>query len=93
MTIFKIFKVSGIILIIAGLATLMILFMRHVYLGSSSFIDFPWQGFIDAGNFTDYPIWVFGLLMFFAVGILFFFLTVLGFQTIGTKYEIHRQYC
>jgi hypothetical protein len=41
-------------------------------LGSSSFIDFPWQGFIDAGNFTDYPIWVFGLLMFFAVGIPFF---------------------
>jgi hypothetical protein len=32
---------------------------------------FPWQGFIDAGNFTDYPIWVFGLLMFFAVGIPF----------------------
>jgi hypothetical protein len=72
MTIFKIFaKFLGIILIIAGLATLMILFIGMFTLGSSSFIDFPWQGFIDAGNFTDY-IWVFGLLMFFAVGIPFF---------------------
>jgi hypothetical protein len=44
----------------------MILFIGMFTLGSSSFIDFPWQGFIDAGNF-DYPIWVFGLLMFFAV--------------------------
>jgi hypothetical protein len=72
MTIFKIFaKFLGIILIIAGLATLMILFIGMFTLGSSSFIDFPWQGFIDAGNF-NYPIWVFGLLMFFAVGIPFF---------------------
>jgi hypothetical protein len=82
MTIFKIFaKFLGIILIIAGLATLMILFIGMFTLGSSSFIDFPWQGFIDAGNFTDYPIWVFGLLMFFAVGILF--LTVLGFKLLA----------
>jgi hypothetical protein len=63
-----------------GLATLMILFIGMFTLGSSSFIDFPWQGFIDAGNFTDYPIWVFGLLMFFAVGIPFFFLDCIGFK-------------
>jgi hypothetical protein len=71
MTIFKIFKVSWNYLNYSG-ATLMILFIGMFTLGSSSFIDFPWQGFIDAGNFTDYPIWVFGLLMFFAVGIPFF---------------------
>jgi hypothetical protein len=70
----------------------MILFIGMFTLGSSSFIDFPWQGFIDAGNFTDYPI---GSL---TIDVLcrwysFLFLTVLGFQTIGTKYEIHRQYC
>jgi hypothetical protein len=52
-------------------------------LGSSSFIDFPWQGFIEAGNFTDYPILAFGLLMFLAVGIPFFFLTVLGFKLLA----------
>jgi hypothetical protein len=69
----------------------MILFIGMFTLGSSSFIDFPWQGFIDAGNFTDYPIWLLTIDVL-AVGIPFF-LTVLGFQTIGTKYEIHRQYC
>jgi hypothetical protein len=56
----------------SGLSHLNDIIYRHVYFGSSSFIDFPWQGFIDAGNFTDYPIWIFGLLMFFAVGIPFF---------------------
>jgi phage shock protein PspC (stress-responsive transcriptional regulator) len=84
MTIFKIFaKFLGVILIMTGLATLMALFIGMFTLGSSSFIDFPWQGFIEAGNFTDYPIWAFGLLMFFAVGIPFFFLTVLGFKLLA----------
>jgi hypothetical protein len=59
----------------------MILFIGMFTLGSSS-LTFR-QGFIDAGNFTDYPIWVFGLLMFFAVGIPFLFLTVLGFKLLA----------
>ncbi|MEZ7497166.1 PspC domain-containing protein [Flavobacterium sp. Arc3] len=84
MTIFKIFaKFLGVILIMTGLATLMALFIGMFTLGTSSFIDFPWQGFIEAGNFTDYPIWAFGLLMFLAVGIPFFFLTVLGFKLLA----------
>ncbi|CAM2898019.1 PspC domain-containing protein [Flavobacterium frigoris] len=84
MTVFKIFaKFLGVILIMTGLATLMALFIGMFTLGSSSFIDFPWQGFIEAGNFTDYPIWAFGLLMFFAVGIPFFFLTILGFKLLA----------
>ena len=49
-------------------------------LGSSDFINVPWQSFVEAGNVTDYPIWSFGLLMFFAVGIPFFFLVLLGFK-------------
>jgi hypothetical protein len=43
----------------------------------------PWQDFIDAGNFTDYPVWIFGLIMFFAVGIPFFFLALLGFKLLS----------
>jgi phage shock protein PspC (stress-responsive transcriptional regulator) len=86
MTIFQIFtKFLGVILIMTGLLTLMALFIGMFTLGSSSFINFPWQSFIDAGNFTDYPIWVFGLLMFFAAGIPFFFLTVLGFKLLAPK--------
>ncbi|NDP28258.1 MAG: hypothetical protein GZ087_12655, partial [Flavobacterium sp.] len=35
------------------------------------------------GNFSDYPVWTFGLLMFFAVGIPFFFLSLLGFKLLS----------
>jgi phage shock protein PspC (stress-responsive transcriptional regulator) len=84
MTVFKVFaKFLGVILIIMGIATLISLLIAVFTLGSSDFIDVPWQSFIEAGNFTDYPIWSFGLLMFFAVGIPFFFLTLLGFKLLS----------
>lgn len=76
-------KFIGIILIITGLVTLVLLLIGVFTLGTNSFIDFPWQGFIETGNFTDYPIWSFGLLMFFAVGIPFFLLTLLGFKLLA----------
>ncbi len=84
MTIFKIFaKFLGVILIITGITTLFFLLIGIFTLGSGAFIDFPWQNFVEAGNFTDYPIWAFGLLMFFAVGIPFFFLALLGFKLLA----------
>ncbi len=84
MTVFKIFaKFLGVILIIAGLSTLIMLLIGVFTLGTNIFIDFPWQNFIEAGNFTEYPLWSFGLLMFFAVGIPFFFLTLLGFKLLS----------
>lgn len=84
MTVFKIFaKFLGVILIISGIGTLMLLLIGVFTLGTNVFIDFPWQNFIDAGNFTDYPVWSFGLLMLFAVGIPFFFLTLLGFKLLS----------
>ena len=76
-------KFIGVILIISGLTTLILLFIGVFTLGSTTFIDFPWQDFIEAGNFTDYPVWCFGLIMFFAVGIPFFFLTLLGFKLVS----------
>jgi phage shock protein PspC (stress-responsive transcriptional regulator) len=84
LTVFRIFaKFLGVILIITGIATLVSLLIAVFTLGSSDFIDVPWRSFIEAGNFTDYPIWSFGLLMFFAVGIPFFFLTLLGFKLLS----------
>jgi phage shock protein PspC (stress-responsive transcriptional regulator) len=84
LSVFKVFaKFLGIILIITGLTTLIFLLIGVFTLGSSTFIDFPWQDFVEAGNFTDYPIWTFGLLMFFAVGIPFFFLSILGFKLLS----------
>ncbi len=82
--IFKIFaKLLGILLVITGISTLISLFVGVFTLGTNIFVEFPWQRFVEAGNFTDYPIWSFGLLMLFAVGIPFFFLTILGFKLIS----------
>jgi phage shock protein PspC (stress-responsive transcriptional regulator) len=84
MSIFKIFaKFLGVLLILGGVTVLFFLLVGIFTLGSGAFIDFPWQGFVEAGNFTDYPVWAFGLLMFFAVGIPFFFLTLLGFKLLS----------
>lgn len=84
MTVFKIFaKFLGIILIVSGISTLIMLLIGVFTLGTNVFVDFPWQNFVEAGNFTDYPIWSFGLLMFFAVGIPFFFMTLLGFKLLA----------
>ena len=83
-SVFKIFFFFlGILLILSGLTVLFFLLIGIFTLGSGVFIDFPWQGFIEAGNFTDYPIWAFGLLMFFAAGIPFFFLALLGFKLLS----------
>ncbi|WP_348824093.1 PspC domain-containing protein [Flavobacterium aestuarii] len=84
MTLFKIFaKLLGVILIMGGLTVLVFLFIGVFTLGTSVSMEFPWQNFVEAGNFTDYPIWVFGLIMFLAVGIPFFFMTLLGFKLLA----------
>jgi phage shock protein PspC (stress-responsive transcriptional regulator) len=84
MTVFKIFaKFLGVVLIMGGLTMLVMLFIGVFTLGTSSSIDFPWQSFVEAGNFTDYPVWTFGLIMFLAVGIPFFFLAILGFKLLA----------
>ncbi|MFT5964871.1 MAG: phage shock protein PspC (stress-responsive transcriptional regulator) [Flavobacterium sp.] len=84
LSVFKVFaKFLGVILIMIGLTTLISLLIGIFTLGSATFIDLPWNDFIEAGNFTDYPIWSFGLLMFFAVGIPFLFLTILGFKLLA----------
>ncbi|HCF02966.1 PspC domain-containing protein [Flavobacterium sp.] len=83
-TVFKVFaKFLGVILIITGVTVLFFLFVGIFTLGTGYWITFPWTEFVDAGNFTDYPIWVFGLLMFLGVGIPFFFLTLLGFRLLS----------
>jgi phage shock protein PspC (stress-responsive transcriptional regulator) len=84
LSVFKVFaKFLGVILIMIGLTTLISLLIGIFTLGSATFIDLPWNDFIETGNFTDYPIWSFGLLMFFAVGIPFLFLTILGFKLLA----------
>lgn len=84
MTIFKVFaKVLGVILIMSGMATLIVFLVGSLTLGSTNFTDFPFHDFIESGNFTDYPIWFFGILVFIAIGIPNFFLMLLGFKLVS----------
>lgn len=86
MSIFKVFaKIIGVFLIMSSIPVLIMLLIGVFTLGSSAFIEFPWQDFIEAGNYTQYPIWSFGLLMLFAVGIPFFYLMILGFKLLITN--------
>jgi phage shock protein PspC (stress-responsive transcriptional regulator) len=84
MTIFKIFaKFLGIILILSGLAMIVVFLIGALTLGSANFSSFPFHQFIESGNFTDYPVWFFGLLIFVAIGIPNFFLMLLGFKLVS----------
>lgn len=84
LNIFKIFtKFLGVILLLGGFTVLFFLFIGIFTIGSGTFIELPWQDFANAGNFTDYPIWIFGLIMFLSIGIPFFFLTLLGFRLLS----------
>lgn len=85
-SIFKVFaKILGILLIMSSLPVLVCLLIGVFTLGSGAFIHFPWQNFVNAGNYSDYPIWSFGVLMLFAVGIPFFYLMLLGFKLLITN--------
>lgn len=84
MTVFKIFaKFLGVLLIMGGLTVLILLFIGVFTLGTTVSMNFPWTDYVEAGNLTEYPIWIFGLLMFLAVGIPFFFMTLLGFKLLA----------
>jgi phage shock protein PspC (stress-responsive transcriptional regulator) len=76
-------KFLGILLIMGGLTVLFFLLVGIFTLGTGVFVDFPWTTFVETGNLTDYPTWTFGLIMFFAVGIPFFFLSLLGFKLLS----------
>jgi len=79
--IFKAFaKVLGALISIFAAMTLVGLVIGFVTLGSTSIVDMPVQNYIDALNYTNLPMWIIGLLGFFAIGIPFFFLFLLGLK-------------
>ena len=86
MTVFNVFaKILGVFLIMCSLPLLIMLLIGIFTLGTSAFVEFPWSDFIQAGNFSDFPVWTFGLLVFFAIGIPFFYLMILGFKLLITN--------
>ncbi|HEX9150692.1 MAG TPA: PspC domain-containing protein [Flavobacterium sp.] len=83
-TVFKVFaKFLGVILIMSSLAILIVFLIGVLSLGSTGFTNFPFHDFIESGNFTDYPIWFFGVLFYIAVSIPAFFLMLLGFKLLA----------
>ncbi|UMY65667.1 MULTISPECIES: PspC domain-containing protein [unclassified Flavobacterium] len=85
-SIFKVFaKIIGSLIILASLAVIVSLLIGVFTLGSTAFVSFPWSSFVEQGNFGEYPIWLFGLVMFFAVGIPFFYFCLLGFKLLAPK--------
>ncbi len=78
-------KVLGAIILVFSSITLAGLFIGLFTFGTTSFIDAPWQRYIDAVNYTDIPLWLFGVLTFLAVGIPFFFFLLLGLKLLVTN--------
>ncbi|MBO0329434.1 PspC domain-containing protein [[Muricauda] lutisoli] len=78
---FKVFgKFIGILLIIIGASTLVGLFFGLFTVGMFDAVHVPGIDFYEIVNTSGAPVWVVSILMFFAVGIPFFFLLYLGLK-------------
>ncbi|WP_370003264.1 PspC domain-containing protein, partial [Winogradskyella sp.] len=73
-------KFIGVILIIVGISTLIALIVALFSIGITDAIHFPGMDFIDVANAANIPIWLMSLLLFFAIGIPFFFIFYLGLK-------------
>lgn len=71
--------IGALILMFSGFA-IAGLFIALLTLGSTSFIDTPWVQYANSVNYTDIPLWMFGLLTFFTIGIPLFFFLLLGLK-------------
>ena len=86
MTIFRAFaKVLGAMITVFAAVMLVGLIIGLFTLGSTSLVEVPWQNYVDAVNYTNLPLWIIGLLGFFAIGIPFFFLFILGLKLLVTN--------
>jgi hypothetical protein len=73
-------KFIGIILIFVGISTLIALIVALFTVGLTNAIHFPGMDLVDASNAANLPIWLMSMLIFFAVGIPFFFVFYLGLK-------------
>lgn len=80
-------KMLGMVLIIIGITTLIILTISLFALATNVISGYPLQGFVEALNQTQYPIWASALMIFLTVGIPFFFLSLLGFKLLLPGYK------
>ena len=76
-------KVIGVLMILGSLVILVVFLVGVLAFGTTNFPDFPFHSFVELGNFTDYPVWFFGLLFYVAVSIPSFFVLLLGFKIVA----------
>ncbi len=77
-------KLIGILILLIAGATLIGLFIALFTVGTFGIIDAPWTDYIEMAGIGA-PLWVISLLTFFAVGIPFFFLFILGLKILVRK--------
>jgi len=76
-------KVIGALMILTSLGVLVVFLIGVLAFGTTNFPDFPFHSFVELGNFTDYPVWFFGLLFYLAVSIPSVFVLLLGIKIIA----------
>ena len=80
MAILNIFvKFIGLLILLIAGSTLIALFIGLFTVGTFGIVEAPWTDYIEMAAIGA-PIWVISLLSFFAVGIPFFFLFILGLK-------------
>ncbi len=72
-------KFIGVLLLLIAGSTLIGLFVALFSVGTFGIVEAPWTDYIEMVN-SGAPLWVISILAFFAVGIPFFFLFVLGLK-------------
>ncbi len=78
-------KCIGVLLILIAGVTLISLFIGLFTVGTFGFMDTPWIEYFEVGNHPEMPIWLLSLITFFAVGIPFFFLFLLGLRILSSS--------
>ena len=73
-------KFIGVILIIVGISTLISLIVALFTVGITDFVDVPGLDILYVTNAANIPFWLISMLVFFAVGIPFFFVFYLGLK-------------
>jgi phage shock protein PspC (stress-responsive transcriptional regulator) len=78
-------KFIGILLIIIGATSLIGLFIALFSVGIIDAVHFPGVDFYEMVNTSGAPVWLISLLLFFALGIPFFFTLYLGLKILVTN--------
>ena len=78
-------KFIGILLLLIAGTTLIGLFIGLFTVGTFGIIDAPWTDYVDLVGPGAESIWIISALAFFAVGIPFFFLFILGLKILVKK--------